>query len=52
MTNKHQYVELPVSGDKFVCQVCGMALTITVDCKCDDPESVRFQCCEQEMKKS
>ena len=40
---------VPRKGDHFRCQKCGMALEITTECKCDDPDHVRFECCGQDM---
>ena len=42
----------PKQGDRFRCQKCGMELTITMACKCTDPDHVRFECCGQAMKKA
>ncbi len=42
-------------GDLFVCEVCGLELTVKKPCACDteSPEkcTVPLQCCKQDMKK-
>jgi hypothetical protein len=42
----------PKKGEKYICEQCGMALQITADCHCEEPEHVHFHCCGQEMKKA
>ena len=41
----------PKKGEQFRCQQCGMALQITADCKCKDPDHVHLQCCGEDMQK-
>jgi hypothetical protein len=43
-------LEPPKKGDRFRCEQCGMALEITVECKCHD-DHVHFHCCGKEMAK-
>lgn len=40
---------IPKSGDKYKCKACGMALEVTADCHCSDPNHVRLECCGQPM---
>ena len=42
-------IEPPKKGDVFRCDVCGMELEITEDCKCKDAEMVHLHCCGQEL---
>ncbi len=42
----------PKKGDMYHCDRCGMALEITTDCKCADPNHVHFECCDQAMVRS
>lgn len=42
----------PKKGEHFQCAKCGMAVEVTADCRCDQPEMVHFQCCGQEMQKA
>jgi len=44
-------LDVPKKGDLFHCHTCGMALEITVDCKCPNKERVHFHCCGREMRK-
>lgn len=41
----------PKLGQRFRCQVCGMEVQVTADCKCKDLDHVHFQCCDQEMQR-
>lgn len=41
----------PKKGDKYVCKCCGMAIEVTADCRCDEPNHVRLECCGQPMTK-
>ena len=41
----------PKRGERFRCDVCGMELEITADCKCRDDEAAHFECCGQELSK-
>jgi hypothetical protein len=42
----------PKKGDKYQCGKCGMAIEVTVDCRCSDPNHVQLQCCGQPMTKA
>lgn len=44
--------EMPSKGDFFRCNECGMGIQVTTECRCDNPEHVRFQCCGKEMEKA
>ena len=43
-------------GDLFVCEVCGLELTVKKACTCESNATkkctVPLQCCNQEMKKN
>jgi hypothetical protein len=39
----------PHKGDTYRCERCGMEITVTADCKCNDPEHVHLECCAHEM---
>jgi hypothetical protein len=39
----------PHKGDQYRCERCGMQLTVTADCKCNDPDHVHLECCAHEM---
>lgn len=41
----------PKSGEKYECKACGMAIEVTADCRCSDPNHVRLECCGQSMSK-
>lgn len=41
----------PKRGDKYDCKACGMAVEVTADCGCSDPNHVRLECCGQPMTK-
>lgn len=41
----------PKKGEHFRCQQCGMEVQVTNECKCNDPNHVRFECCGQQMRK-
>jgi hypothetical protein len=41
----------PQLGDQFVCESCGMSLTITKGCGCGDPACVCLACCGTAMTK-
>jgi hypothetical protein len=43
---------LPKQGEAYRCEVCGMELEITRDCKCEDPAGPRFECCGQQLARS
>lgn len=47
-----QGVGIPKKGDVFRCSVCGMAISVTADCKCKDEGHVHFHCCGQELQKA
>jgi len=42
-------------GDVFVCEICGLELSVKKTCKCNsdtaDSCTVPLQCCNQEMTK-
>jgi hypothetical protein len=40
----------PKKGERFRCETCGMEIQVTVDCNCQDPDHVHFQCCGQELQ--
>jgi hypothetical protein len=44
-TTKHT----PRKGDQYRCERCGMQLTVTADCKCNDAGHIHLQCCGHEM---
>lgn len=48
-TSSSTKVGSPQVGDQFECGKCGMQIEITKDCRCEDPEHVRFECCGQAM---
>ena len=39
----------PHKGDTYRCERCGMEITVTSDCNCNNPDHVHLQCCEHEM---
>jgi len=41
----------PMTGDTFTCNLCGMAVELTADCKCKmGPDCTPvFECCMQPM---
>lgn len=41
---------LPKKGEIYTCSMCGMALQITADCKCDEAGEVELKCCSMLMK--
>ncbi len=41
----------PRKGEEYRCETCGMALQITSDCHCEDPNMVQFQCCGKDLHK-
>lgn len=43
--------ECPKEGDKFVCEECGFAVTVTTACECEDCTCVSLACCGACMKK-
>jgi hypothetical protein len=43
---------IPKKGDHFRCEQCGMAIQVTADCKCQEPDHVYFQCCGEEMQRA
>ena len=45
-------VGIPKAGEKFRCDVCGMELKITQDCRCEEDDMVHFHCCGKEMVKA
>lgn len=51
-SSEKSHAPTPKKGDKYRCDKCGMAMEITVDCKCRDGDHVHFECCDQEMSKS
>ena len=50
-TSSQPHIPSPKLGDKYRCSKCGMAMEITAECKCQDDDHVRFECCGQEMSK-
>jgi hypothetical protein len=44
-------VGIPKRGETYRCSKCGMALQITEDCSCKEPNHVHFHCCGQEMQR-
>jgi hypothetical protein len=42
----------PKVGDRFRCRVCGMAIEVTADCRCQEPDQVHFECCGRELQKA
>lgn len=45
-------VGIPKKGDVFRCSSCGMAISVTTECKCQEPGNVHFHCCGQELQKA
>lgn len=45
-------IDPPKKGEQFRCEVCGMELKITADCRCEEPGMVHFHCCGQELVKT
>jgi hypothetical protein len=43
---------MPKKGDAFRCDVCGMAIEVTADCRCAGAEHAEFICCGQDMRKA
>jgi len=41
--------DMPKQGDHYRCQRCGMEFEVVVSCGCDDPQHVRFECCDRPM---
>jgi hypothetical protein len=41
----------PKKGDRFRCRTCGMAIEVTADCRCQEPDHVHFECCGRELQK-
>jgi len=44
------HASAPRKGDKYRCRKCGMAMEITVDCKCRGDDHAHFECCGEEME--
>ena len=42
----------PHKGDQYHCERCGMALTVTADCKCNEPDHVHLERCGHAMARS
>lgn len=40
----------PKKGERFICRACGMEIEVAVDCHCDNPNHVHFECCGQTMQ--
>ncbi|HEY1375617.1 MAG TPA: hypothetical protein VGF55_02425 [Gemmataceae bacterium] len=41
----------PKKGDRFRCRTCGMEIQVTADCRCSEPDHVRFHCCDADLDK-
>jgi hypothetical protein len=42
----------PKKGEKFRCDICGMELQVTTDCRCKDPDMVHLECCGRQLSKA
>jgi hypothetical protein len=44
-TDETPAVDTPKKGETYRCGGCGMELEVIADCRCEDPEHVRLECC-------
>ncbi len=42
---------VPKKGERFHCEQCGMEIQVTKECRCDDPDHIHFECCNQDMQR-
>jgi hypothetical protein len=40
-----EHLVLPMHGEHYCCETCGMALEITADCHCETETGPRLECC-------
>ena len=49
--SQNQAGSIPKKGERFKCSQCGMAIEVTTDCDCQEPDHVRFECCGRELER-
>ncbi len=47
---KNESMQLPVVGERYRCESCGMQIQIETDCHCDAGEPT-FECCGSSLSK-
>ena len=47
----YEGVGSPKKGERFRCEKCGMEVQVTADCRCQQPSTVHFHCCGEELHK-